>query len=210
MTLVGIWNYPRGIMRSSRTERYPPCRWWLLALASSAWCWSSVDSFVLTPPGRLSTLQWKRDGHVSTLSTTRVLYANKDDPSVDDEEKDNHTETITAPTTAELDDDKDTGPLPWIPPTTDMEFPPRWKLIAAYLGFLSFWPLLAFVQLYLRNHEFDIDTYLTVKGLLDSANTSPPMDDYGSSGILELPPLSPAERLVDSLFGPPGVDRRGF
>lgn len=94
--------------------------------------------------------------------------------------------------------------------------PPRWKLIVAYLAFISFWPLLAFLQVYLRNHEFDIDTYLTVKGILDAAapadttTTTATMWEDTSSGILELPPLSPAERLVDSLFGPNNVDRRGF
>jgi hypothetical protein len=86
-----------------------------------------------------------------------------------------------------------------------MQLPPKWKLALAYLGFISFWPFLAFVQVYLRTHEFDIDTYLTVKGLLDNI----PVDDT-SSGIMELPPLSPAERIVDALFGPNKVDRRGF
>lgn len=90
-----------------------------------------------------------------------------------------------------------------------MKLPPKWKLALAYLGFISFWPLLALVQVYLRTHEFDIDTYLTVKGLLDAV----PLDDTAaetSSGITELPPLSPAERMVDALFGPNQVDRRGF
>ena len=70
--------------------------------------------------------------------------------------------------------------------------------------------ILAFVQVYLRAHEFDVDTFLTVKGLLDAAAP----DDNGSwdrnDMILELPPLSPAERMVDALFGPNQVDRRGF
>lgn len=89
--------------------------------------------------------------------------------------------------------------------TPQMQLPPRWKLALAYVGFIAFWPLLAFVQVYLRTHEFDVETYLTVKGLLDTV----PADET-SSGIMELPPLSPAERIVDALFGPNQVDRRGF
>ena len=94
--------------------------------------------------------------------------------------------------------------------TPEMKLPPKWKILAAYFGFISFWPILAFVQVYLRAHEFDVDTFLTVKGLLDAAAP----DDNGSwdrnDMILELPPLSPAERMVDALFGPNQVDRRGF
>lgn len=118
-------------------------------------------------------------------------------------------ETINEPDEVEDEDDDALSSSPQVfsssrTTTPEMKLPSRWKLIVAYLAFISFWPLLAAVQVYLRTHEFDIDTYLTVKGLLDTA--APPTFDDGSSSsdttIMELPPLSPAERLVDSLFGP--------
>jgi len=127
----------------------------------------------------------------------------------------------------EGEDDKARGSndTPFTPPTMERMtnlLPSRWKLVVGYIVFISFWPFLAWIQLYLRTHEFDIDTYLTVKGMLDTAADNSMMNESSSSSssssnditipqsILELPPLSPAERLVDSLFGPPNVDRRGF
>ena len=79
---------------------------------------------------------------------------------------------------------------------------PRPALVAlAYVSFISFWPLLAYIE---RNFQWDVNTFMTLNDLMDTAN--PERVDT----ILELPKLSPAEQLVDALFGPPGVDRRGY
>jgi len=76
------------------------------------------------------------------------------------------------------------------------EFPLLSAVVATIL-FVSFWPLLA----YLRQNTFDIDMYLALKGILDDP-VSLGADNL-EPGIVELPSLSPAERLVDTLFGPP-------
>ena len=174
--------------------------WWALAVA----CYAALgcDSFLLPPSPTLwsSKRQVKYDYHYSPSNS--LLFVKQDDTNRDE----GNTSARKEDETTTVDDEQEEEDLPWFPPlSTDTK---QWKLVAAYLGFISFWPLLALLQIYLRNHEFDINTYLTVKGLLDSAAPSS-YDDYDSS-IMELPPLSPAERLVDSLFGPPGVDRRGF
>ncbi len=65
------------------------------------------------------------------------------------------------------------------------------------VGIVALWPLLAL----LRDTNdptsgFDIDMFMALKGILDSSSDV-------HDNILELPPLSPAERLVDAIFGPP-------
>jgi hypothetical protein len=65
--------------------------------------------------------------------------------------------------------------------------------------FVAFWPLLAL----LRDTNdptagFDIDMFMSLKGILESA----PQDNLD---ILELPPLSPGERLVEAIFGLPST-----
>ena len=44
--------------------------------------------------------------------------------------------------------------------------------------------------------DVDVDMFMALKGILDA----PTSDNIE---IMELPPLSPAERLVDAIFGPP-------
>ena len=66
------------------------------------------------------------------------------------------------------------------------------------VSLLALWPLLSL----LRDTNdpttgFDIDMFMALKGILDMTSESNLPDD-----ILELPPLSPAERLVDAIFGP--------
>jgi hypothetical protein len=76
--------------------------------------------------------------------------------------------------------------------------PPSFPFLPAAVATLAFvllWPLLAF----LRNSYFDVDMFMALKGILDA----PPSMDDTTSNIVELPPLSPAERLVDAIFGPP-------
>lgn len=68
------------------------------------------------------------------------------------------------------------------------------------VALLSLWPLLAF---FCDTNEptsgFDIDMFMALKGILSSNNDFVVNDD----GIVELPPLSPAEQLVGTIFGPP-------
>jgi hypothetical protein len=64
---------------------------------------------------------------------------------------------------------------------------------------VAFWPLLAL----LRDTNdptsgFDVDMFMALQGILDGGNVAT-MD----GGIMELPPLSPAEQLVGAIFGPP-------
>jgi len=79
---------------------------------------------------------------------------------------------------------------------------PRELLVASFILFVSFWPFLALMRLVLPDllqGQFDIETYMTLRNLMDEPKE-----------IIELPPLSPAEQLVDALFGPNQVDHRGF
>ena len=78
---------------------------------------------------------------------------------------------------------------------TDIPSFPFLPAIIATILFVSFWPLLAII----RNGYIDIDMYMALKGILDD-NTA---NVDSSTTILELPALSPAERLVDAIFGPP-------
>jgi hypothetical protein len=71
---------------------------------------------------------------------------------------------------------------------------PLLPAIIATMLFVSFWPLLAVI----RNGYIDVDMYMVLKGILDDKTNV-----ESSTTILELPPLSPAERLVDAIFGPP-------
>jgi len=81
------------------------------------------------------------------------------------------------------------------------------QLVPLWLAFVAFWPTLTAVRIFLATHEFDVDTYLTLQSVQQQAAT---LADGDVDMILELPPLSPAEQLVDAFFGPNKVDRRGF
>ncbi|KAG7349440.1 hypothetical protein IV203_012037 [Nitzschia inconspicua] len=99
------------------------------------------------------------------------------------------TET-TADRTSSYDDKVETPPVP------SSNLTPSFPFLTAAMAtmvFVLFWPLLAFVQ----NSYFDVDMFMSLKGILDDTS----MDE--NSIIVELPPLSPAERLVDAIFGPP-------
>ena len=74
------------------------------------------------------------------------------------------------------------------------ELPPKLFIAAAYVAFISFWPLLAYVRL---NFDFDIDTFMNLRDIMDGPS-------YDPDTIVELPKLSPGEQLVDAFFGPPG------
>jgi len=71
--------------------------------------------------------------------------------------------------------------------------------IGLTLAFVAFWPLLALVRTmnYDQTIGFDIDSYMALKEMLEVSDV-PSMDE-----IKELPPLSPAEKMVGALFGPP-------
>ena len=84
-------------------------------------------------------------------------------------------------------DDEDKDDLPFL------------TMAIPVVSLLAFWPLLAL----LRDTNdpttgFDIDMFMALKGILDTTSES-----NLSGDILELPPLSPAEQLVDAIFGPP-------
>lgn len=71
--------------------------------------------------------------------------------------------------------------------------------IFATLLFVSFWPLLALLRSTTSPIEgFDIDMFMALKGILDTAP-----DNMDPTTIVELPSLSPAEQLVGAIFGPP-------
>jgi len=105
----------------------------------------------------------------------------------------NEPEDETKSTNAAETQPTETTAEPESAPTLDLS-----KVAILWVCFVSFWPTLAYIRL---NYDFDVDTFLVMKDLLQEP-------DYDT--IQELPQLSPAERLLDSLFGPPGVDRRGF
>ena len=78
---------------------------------------------------------------------------------------------------------------------------PFMTLALPIVGILALWPLLAVVwDANDPTNGFDIDMFMALKGILDPAST-PGVEDL--DGILELPPLSPAEQLVGAIFGPP-------
>ena len=73
--------------------------------------------------------------------------------------------------------------------------------------FVMFWPLLALLRADNSNFGnpiagFDIDMYMALKGILDDNNSLTASTTDQPTTILELPPLSPGERLVDAIFGP--------
>jgi hypothetical protein len=81
------------------------------------------------------------------------------------------------------------------PTSTAPSFPFLPTAIAT-LAFVLFWPFLAFLRsLY---YNVDVDMFMALKGILDT-----PLLPSDTAEIVELPPLSPAERLVDAIFGPP-------
>mmetsp|Transcript_5837 Transcript_5837/g.13817 ORF Transcript_5837/g.13817 Transcript_5837/m.13817 type:complete len:172 (-) Transcript_5837:80-595(-) len=77
---------------------------------------------------------------------------------------------------------------------------------------LAAWPLLTFLRdVNNPTDGFDVDMFMTLKGMLDTngssdnnsiSNMSMLTDDNYRS-IVELPALSPAEQLVGAFFGPP-------
>ena len=72
--------------------------------------------------------------------------------------------------------------------------------LALAVAFVMFWPLLALLRVNVGGPTggFDIDMFMALKGILDVQGA-----DTADETILELPPLSPAEQLVDAIFGPP-------
>lgn len=201
-------------MMKAYKGRGRPCSWfglWLVVAAGAA-------VLAAGPCGAFVLLSWPCAKQQTTLTRSTapsLLFLTR--PNDSDDEAEPVVPREKAPDDERINEQNDndavsSSPLFAFSPmntTPEMKLPPRWKLIVAYLGFVSFWPLLAAVQVYLRTHEFDVDTYLTVKGLLD---TAAPLDNGSdATTIMELPPLSPAERLVDSLFGPNKniIDPRG-
>lgn len=81
------------------------------------------------------------------------------------------------------------------------------------IAFVAFWPLLTVLRLWFSHQvDWDLDSYLLLRDMMDDTTTTAAttLYDEAPSQIMELPPLSPAERLVDALFGPNTVDRRVF
>lgn len=82
-----------------------------------------------------------------------------------------------------------------------------WVFLAVALPavlLLSLWPLIAlFRDTSNPTAGFDVDMFMAIKGILESNNSSDSMDLMMRDGIVELPPLSPAEQLVGAIFGPP-------
>lgn len=117
--------------------------------------------------------------------------------SANDEEKtENIGDNINTIDINDIDDDKQDisfDPVPTLP-----FFP----TIFAYIAFISFWPLLAFIRINFFSDNpinyFDIDKYMTLRNMMDSTTTT-----IDTNGITELPALSPAEQLVGTIFGPP-------
>jgi hypothetical protein len=70
-------------------------------------------------------------------------------------------------------------------------------VIASLVAFVSFWPLLALIRYWTEHYEFDPDTYLALKTMLEQPQQQ---EEYT---ITVLPPLTPAEQLVGILVGPP-------
>lgn len=86
-------------------------------------------------------------------------------------------------------------------PPADSYIPPfpAAALVATIL-FASFWPLLAFLRATNSPLDgFDVDTFMALRGILDNNDAV----GMGSDTVMEFPPLCPAERLVDAIFGPP-------
>jgi hypothetical protein len=115
-----------------------------------------------------------KDGHVAW--TTRA----------------HQTPTSSIQLWAKIDDDDDDG-KEW----QDTPTPSFVSVGVAAVAFVAFWPLLALLRVNGPTTGFDIDMFMSLKGILD---TSP---DMGANEIYELPPLSPAEQLVGAFFGPP-------
>ena len=97
------------------------------------------------------------------------------------------------------DDDDDESSHP-----SGVRFPFPFLTVALPLvGLVAFWPFLAFFRdTNDPTSGFDIDMFMALKGILET-NNSNDVAGMSEASILELPPLSPAERLVDAIFGPP-------
>ncbi|KAG7374370.1 hypothetical protein IV203_013465 [Nitzschia inconspicua] len=143
--------------------------------------WTKIISKNAPPPG---------NGKRSWNNRKTLWLGNNEDNDKDAAETriDLSIETeTTADPTSSYDDKVETPPLPSSTPSF-----PFLSAAIATIGFVLFWPLLAFV----RNSYFDVDMFMALKAILDDTS----MDE---NSIIELPPLSPAERLVDAIFGPP-------
>eukprot|EP00980_Cylindrotheca_fusiformis_P021706 scaffold8535_cov132-Cylindrotheca_fusiformis.AAC.14 len=69
---------------------------------------------------------------------------------------------------------------------------------------LSTWPLLSFFRdTNSPTDGFDIDMFIALKGMLDGGIGGESVTFDNAEAVIELPALSPAERLVGAIFGPP-------
>ena len=122
---------------------------------------------------------WLVNGHISSRRVaTRLRNDNQQDDNVEQEE---------------AGDLESPAPLPPLPKLNA-------SVLLPWLSFVLFWPLLALLRVKLDGignpvEYFDIDKYTALKSMMQE----PPDFDE----ILELPPLSPAEQLVGTFFGPP-------
>ena len=160
--------------------------------------------------------------------TTTLLYSTQEDVEVEGEGELDYSQEEAkidskSPLPKQIDDDDDdddskielnkndeattTSPLTTTQSSVD-DIPPPPSIPLSYLAisvvFVMFWPLLALLRAenyYYGNPlaGFDVDMYMALKGILDSNNS---MDMMDQSTIMELPPLSIGERLVDAIFGP--------
>jgi len=122
------------------------------------------------------------------FATPRLNLSNSDDDKEDDDAgKDDKLQEVVPSSSSEWWDQIQKA-IPWV------------------FAFVAVWPLLALLRILARDYELDVDTYMTLKDIMDVD----PAQQQAEQQILELPPLSPAERLVDVFFGPSSVDRRGF
>ena len=164
-----------------------------------------------------------------TIMTTTLLYSTQEDVEVEGERDYSQEESkidSRSPLPKQIDDDDDddskielnkndeattTSPLTTTQSSSvDDDIPPIPSIPLSYLAisviFVMFWPLLALLRAenyYYGNPlaGFDVDMYMALKGIFDS-NNSMDMIDMDQSTIMELPPLSIGERLVDAIFGP--------
>lgn len=133
--------------------------------------------------------------------TGTVRYALNDDDDEDENETENvvmeHDPPQQSPdNNVRRDNESSTNQSTQTSSTPSFPFVPA---AIATLAFVLFWPLLALLRNYTYN--IDVDMFMALKGILDDAGVVLPNDN--DAEILELPPLSPAERLVNAIFGPP-------
>lgn len=84
-----------------------------------------------------------------------------------------------------------------------MMTPPFLATAALITSLLAAWPLLSLMRDTNNPTDgFDIDMFISLKGMLENNNADALVDGYRDT-IFELPPLSPADQLVGAIFGPP-------